>query len=254
MKDQKQRVFRQLAVAALLFSGMWSAQAHQDQCAGVQDSLQRAQCYCLQGQQNYSDGTSAILAQQSQVDPYLVNARNTTPGATQTYGASSAIQSQIAQGCYGMTKSAFDSIFSSMGSVFGIDLGSLLGGLANQAEGQLCQQVNNAIMSRTQISCPRVSIPGFPISCNGNVSLNSNGIQTNGGVQVGGWNSNGSGTVGANGVYNGNGSVYMGQGNSGTIYTNGNAATGQTGTQQSTGVLSTISKNVGCWFSGGPGC
>lgn len=241
------RSANKIALACLMAAGVWSAPlawAQQDQCAGQTNPVARAQCYCLQGQRDYSNQTAAIIPQQAENDPYLTAVRNAKPGDNASLGAEG-----VAQSCSNLTKGAFDSLLGSAGSVFGVDIGALFGGVANATTGSICQSINSAILQKTSISCPRVPIPGFAINCNGGVSLGANGVQINGGGTLGGYSTSGFGTVSPNGVYSGNGSYNAGQGNRATGSISG-AVQGAVSQAQSGGLLSTISNNVSCWISG----
>jgi hypothetical protein len=235
-----------LVFSCLAFAPLANSQEQIIDCSGIADPMQMAQCQCLKGQQNTRFGTTQILAQQSQNDDYLKDVKNKVAGDSNSLATASggAVSAQVAQSCYSVTKGVFDNVFSSVGSVFGFDLGSLFGSAFNSIGGNLCGELNRAITSRVSFSCPRVSIPGFPINCNGSVGINSNGVQVSGGTTVGGWNAGGTTYTGVNGTTNASGSVNMGPGNRSSGSTTIPAST-------STGVLSSISNNVSCWLSGG---
>jgi len=238
-------IFRRApGLAALIAIGMWSAPAAfaQSSCSSIADPMQRAQCLCSNSQADYSNQTSSIVPTLSNSDPYLQQLRNAQPGNNASLGVAG-----VSQSCYGMTKGVFNSVMSSASGMFGFDIGSLLGPLANSAQGSICQDINSAIMSRTAIACPRVAVPGFNMNCSGSVSVNQNGVQVNGNGALGGWNASGSSNTGVNGVNTSGGNYNMGQQNQG----NGTVTTSPA---QSTGVLSSASNSVSCWISGGPGC
>lgn len=248
-----------LAIALLMssFAGSEAVAQQQDQCAGISDPIQSAQCYCQSKQSNYVDASNAILTQQAQDSPYLTNARNVVPG-TPPPGASSSVTSALSQGCNGMVKGAMDSALSSLGSFMGFDIGTLLGGLANNAGSSMCSKVNNAIMAHTGFQCPRVNIPGFPVNCNVGLNVSSSGVSVNGGGNLGGYNTSGGVNTGINGVGSGGVSYNAGQGNTGYVSTGqinvGNSTAVQTAGSTATGVLSNAANSVACWFSGGPNC
>lgn len=220
--------------------------AAEPQCSGIEDPIQYSVCQCQHNIWARNEATSAILAEQMSHDDYLHEVREKKPGNDKSLdNAAGGLGGIAAQSCYSATKSAFDSLLSSAGGFFGIDLGSLLGGAANSAGGNLCGDLNKAITSRLNFNCPRVSIPGFPMNCRGNASINANGVQISTGGQVGGWSTNGYSNTGVNGVSTYSGGVNAGRGASGSI--SGNTSTGS---GNGTGIFSSISNNVSCWISG----
>lgn len=256
-RGPKQKPFARLLSTGLVFSFLaFTPLANSQQqvnspeqvidCSGIADPMQMAQCQCRKGQQDTRFGTTQILAQHSQNDEYLKNVRNKVAGDSNSLSTASGgvFTPAMAQSCYSVTKGAFDSVFNSMGSVFGFDLGSLFGPMFNSMGGNLCGELNKAITNRVSFSCPRVAIPGFPINCNGSLGVNSNGVQVSGGTTVGGWNAGGTTYTGVNGTTNANGSVNMGAGNRSSGSTTIPAST-------STGILTNISNNIGCWLNGG---
>jgi hypothetical protein len=230
-----------------------NAQQQQDQCAGIADPIQSAQCYCMSKQAGYVDAVNGIVTQQAHDSPYLTNARNDIPG-TPKPGASAGVSSALSQGCNGMVKGAFDSALSSVGGFLGFDIGTLLGGVANNATGSMCSQVNTAIMSHTSVSCPKVNIPGFPINCNVGLNVGANGVSLGGGGNLGGYNTNGSVNTGINGVGSGGVNYNAGQGNQGSVSTGpinvGNSTVAQNAGNSATGVISSAANSVACWFTG----
>lgn len=244
-----------LAVAMLMvsFAGPNAIAQQQDQCAGISDPIQSAQCYCQSKQAGYVDAINGVLTQQAQDSPYLTNARNVVPG-TPPPGASSSVTSALSQGCNGMVKGAMDSALSSLGGFLGFDIGTLLGGVANNVGGSMCSKVNNAIMSHTSFQCPKVNIPGFPVNCNVGLNVSSSGVSVNGGGNLGGYNTSGGVSTGINGVDSGGVSYNAGQGNRGYVSTGqinaGNSTAVQNAGSTATGVISNAANSVACWFTG----
>lgn len=243
-----------LAIALLMstFAGT-EAIAQQDQCAGISDPIQSAQCYCQSKQTNYVDAVNGIVTQQSHDSPYLTNARNDVPGVPPT-GASASVTSALSKGCNGMVKGVMDSALSSLGGFFGFDIGTLLGGVANNLGGSMCSEVNKAIMTHTSFQCPKVNIPGFPVNCNVGLNVNSGGVSVGGGGQLGGFGTNGSANAGLNGVGSGGVNYNAGQGNRGSVNTGpvnvGNSTAVQNAGSAATGVISNAANSVACWFTG----
>ena len=283
---QKINNARRLALASLLGLGLAaapSAFADSSQCASIADPMQRAQCSCFQAQQANTEQTAAIIPQLADSNPYLQQVRTYQPGNNSSLGVAGVTQS-----CQGMTKSAFDSALSSVGGFLGFDISSVLGPIANATEGTICQSINNAIMQRTTIACPRVSIPGFPMNCSANLTAGVNGVQVGGSGALGGVSTGGSSSYGLGG-YSGSGALggtlggsvnnavggylnnaggnvssavggYLGGGAGGNSVAN--AAGGMVGgyvnpvgaapstATSSGGVISSISNSVSCWISG----
>lgn len=218
-------------------------------CSSVQDPIQQAQCLCYQGGARHDAGSSSILDGQSKADAYLTGARNVLAGKPDTQTQDSGLAKQVAQGCYGLTKGAFDSIlglakgFLTFG---GIDFSSLFTGVINNAEGQLCSNVNKAIMGHTALTCPRVNIPGFPINCNANLNLSSNGVSIGTSGSFGTWSANGGSNVGLNGVGNVSGGYNAGP---------GQQSYGTTGVNAPTvlGTAASATSTATCWLTG-TGC
>lgn len=228
MTKHAKRAVRAVCIAALLAIGAGPAELAfaGGPCDSIPDPMQRAQCNCSQGQSDYSSQTAAIISQQAKSDPYLQAAHDVVPGAMASLGVPGVTQS-----CNATVKSAFDSLLSSAGSMFGFDLNSVFGGMTGSAEGQVCQSINNAIMSKTSVACPTVSIPGYPISCGGSVSMSGTGSTFSGPGSAGGYSGSSIGGLGSTGS-SGGGST------GGSVSTGGGESTGGLGS------------TIGCWFTG----
>lgn len=208
------------------------------ECDSIANPMQRAQCRCTVSMSNYNEQTASIIPQIADNNPYLQQVKNAQPGNNSSLGVPG-----VAQSCNGMTKSAFDSALGSLGGFLGFNISGVLGPIANATEGTICQSINNAIMQRTTIACPRVSVPGFPINCSGSLGVNSSGVQVNGSGVFGGARAGGSSSTGLGGVTNANGSFNNGA--------PGGAVSGQTTVSAPAaagggGIASTIA----CWISG----
>lgn len=219
-------------------------------CPTLTDPLDVAVCKCQCGQAVSNMQTAGYLPQKMSPDSneYTKEMTQNVPG-TASPNAGQQAQQAVSKGCYGLTKDAFDGVLKSLGGFMGVDIGSLLGGMANYYNGQICGQVNKAIASNTSMACPRVNIPGLPANCNVNVGVNSSGVYVGGGGGVGGWSTSGSANSGINGVYNASGGYNAGQGNTSYGNTNGSA-------QQSSGgswisdKWNSATNTVSCWFGG----
>lgn len=112
--------------------------------------------------------------------------------------------------CYDLTQDAFKDVLSDAGSLFG-DAGSLLtsifGGAASSSASSLCGEAQQAVgnlFQKVTVKCPKISVPGMPISCNGSLGMTTSGIKYSGSGTLGGLSGSKSGTLdGSSGTFGG---------------------------------------------------
>lgn len=193
---------------------------------------------CLPYQQARQAQNGATIGSVADADPYLVG-MSTKDVAAGSPGQQAAGVNSGNFSCNGTVRGAFDSMLQQAGSIFGIDLGVLLGGAANAKAGDLCGQVSQSIgktFGGMNVSCPRVNIPGFNNSCGIGLSGNGNGVGVRVNGRLGGYSIGGNGNMGLDGSTSGRGSTNLG------------TPTGSTST--TTGSTGGIASSVGCWFTG----
>lgn len=190
---------------------------------------------CAPYQQARQASNGATFGSAADNDPYLQAASTKDVSTPNPFQAANGI-SVGNFSCNGTVKSVFDSFLTSAGSMFGIDLGSLIGGMAGTAAGNVCGDVNAAIgktFGGMNLNCPNVSIPGFNNYCHVGLNASANGISVTGSGGLGGYTTNASA---------GNGGVtYNGSTSNGS-----SASTGSNGTSS----FGSISSSVSCWFTG----
>lgn len=255
-----------IAMAAALAAPMAHAQTNIDsnpnsdrnivqntcpKCDSLPDPIERAVCKCQCGQAVSNMQTAGYLGSKMSPDAneYTKSMTQNVPGAVSSNAGAQA-QQAVSKGCYGLTKDAFDGVLKSLGGFMGVDIGSLLGGMANYYNGQICGEVNKAIASNTSVSCPRVNIPGLPANCNVNVGVNSSGVYVGGGGGVGGWSTSGSANSGINGVYTAGGGYNAGQGNTSYGNTNGSVQPQSGSGSWISNTWNSATSTVSCWFGG----
>ena len=190
---------------------------------------------CVPYQQARQAQNGATIGSVADADPYLLgmSTKDVSAGSPgqQAIGANTGNFS-----CNGTVKGAFDSMLQSAGSVFGINLGTLFGGIAGATSGNLCGQVNQAVgktFGGMNVSCPRVNIPGFNNSCGIGLSGNGNGVGVRVNGSAGGYNYNNNSNMGLNGSTTGRTSTNVGTPTGGSASSSGG-----------------ITGSIACWFTG----
>lgn len=124
-------------------------------------------------------------------------AKKVVPTSKQS-GASGASQNFS---CHSITQDAFNDVLQEVGGLFGDYSGlfsSIFGGSTSASAASLCDEAQKAtggLFNKVSVNCPKIAVPGMPISCKGTVGLGTGGITYSGSGKVGGASGSTSGTV-----------------------------------------------------------